>query len=118
MTYFGHTAGGENLEKILEICPKFGIDTVTIYALSSENLQNRSKPELTALMTLLKHMAESKKEKLFEGGVKVKVAGDISNFPKATAKALQELENYTKNCDNSLLQTCVNYGGKQEIIQA
>ena len=118
LTYLGHNAGGENLEKIIEICPKFGIDTVTIYALSLENFENRSKPELAALTKLLKNMAENKKERLFESGVKVEIAGDISPLPTETVESLRELEKYTKEGKKSLLQICVNYGGKQEIIQA
>ncbi len=118
LPYFGHNMGGETLEKLLEICPKFNITTVTIYALSSENLENRSKAEVVALMSLLKIMAESKKEKLFKGGIRVKIAGNLKPFPESTSKALIELEDYTKDCKNSLLQICVNYGGRQEIIEA
>lgn len=118
LPYLGHNMGGETLEKILEVCPKYEIDIVTIYALSTENLVNRSAIELKALMELLKSMALTKKDKLAKGGIKVKLVGDISPFPESTKNALLELVETTKNGQNSILQICLNYGGKQEILDA
>jgi len=118
LPYVGHNMGGETLEKILEVCPKYNIDIVTIYALSTENLVNRSQVELTALMELLKMMATTKKDKLLAGGIKVKIAGDISPFPISTKQALLDLVKATENCDKSILQICLNYGGKADIINS
>jgi len=118
LPYLGHNMGGETLEKILEVCPKYEIDIVTIYALSTENLVNRSAIELKALMELLKSMALTKKDKLAKGGIKVKIVGDISPFPESTKNALLELVETTKDGQNSILQICLNYGGKQEILDA
>lgn len=118
LPYAGHNMGGETLEKILEVCPKYNIDTVTIYALSTENLVNRSSIELKALMELLKMMATTKKDKLVQGGIKVKIAGDISPFPENTKQALLELVKATENCEKSILQICLNYGGKTDILNS
>lgn len=118
LPYAGHNIGGETLERILEICPIYGIKIVTIYALSSENFLNRSKPELKALMELLRFMAINKKSKLQQAGIKVKIAGNIKPFPQKTRQALMELEDATRECKNSELQICLNYGGKQEILAA
>lgn len=118
LPYAGHNMGGETLEMILELCPKYSIDIVTIYALSTENLVNRSSLELKGLMELLKMMATTRREKLVKAGIKVIIAGDISPFPKDTKQALLDLVEATENCQNSLLQICLNYGGKQDIINS
>lgn len=118
MPYIGHNMGGETLEKILKVCPKYDIDMVTVYALSAENLTNRSQLELKALMELIKMMATTRKEKLLQDDTKVTIAGDISPFPEPTKDALLDLVETTKNCKKKSLQICLNYGGKQDILNS
>jgi undecaprenyl diphosphate synthase len=118
LPYFGHNAGGETLEKILQSCPNLNIDTVTIYALSTENLQNRSGVEVIALNELIRKMASSKKKNLVEKDTHVKVIGELEALPKSVKKALVELEEATADCSSLKLQICINYGGRQEILNS
>ncbi|KKU91037.1 MAG: Isoprenyl transferase [Microgenomates group bacterium GW2011_GWA1_48_10] len=49
----GHKAGSEALERIVEAAAKMGVGTLTVYALSTENLHERARREILALFRLI-----------------------------------------------------------------
>lgn len=114
----GHLAGAENLGKILEVCPKLGIKTLTVYALSTENLVKRDLSELEALFNMMVDFARKYKRKLLGENVRVRVLGRIKNLPAKLQDALNDMVDSTKNCNKGVLQICLNYGGRQEIVDA
>lgn len=115
---FGHKAGVSTLDKILEIAPKYGIDTITVYALSTENLIKRSQEEIEDIFSVMVEAARTYKRKLIGNNVRAKLMGNIKSLPTKFSKMLLSLEDETKNCTGQLLQICIGYGGRDEIIRA
>jgi undecaprenyl diphosphate synthase len=117
-TIFGHKNGVSTLDELLEICPKYGIDTITVYALSTENFVKRSELEVNNLVDVISGAAIKYKEKLLGKNVRVRVLGELTRIPKKLKDSLHQLVDGTKDCTKSLLQICINYGGRSEIIRA
>ena len=114
----GHTQGANNLGKIMELCPKYGVDTLTVYALSGENLTKRSLDEVSSLLVLMTNMARHYKRKLIGRNVRVKIMGKLQSLPQDLQIAVEDLVESTKNGTELLLQICLNYGGRAEIVDA
>ena len=72
----GHKAGAETLENIVEECGRIGIETLTVYAFSSENFVKRTKQEVDDLMRLLMYFLRKKRAKLQECGAKLTILGE------------------------------------------
>jgi undecaprenyl diphosphate synthase len=118
MRIFGHKAGVSTLDKILEIAPKYDIDTITVYALSTENLVKRSKEEVEDIFKVMVEAARAYKRKLVGNNIRAKLMGNLSLLPTKFAELIKSLEDETKDCTGQLLQICVGYGGKEEITRA
>ena len=117
-TIFGHHNGVNTLDKLLEVCPKYGINIITVYVLSTENFAKRSPLEINHLVDVISNAAVSYKEKLLGKNVRVRVLGELSKAPQKLKDSLFQLVDETKGCTKSLLQLCINYGGRSEIIRA
>ena len=88
----GHKAGVETLEKIVRAAAKEGIQYLTVYALSTENLKNRAQTELKDLFSLLQKGFVDKLPMLKKEGVKVTFFGQIEQLPLAVRATLRETE--------------------------
>ncbi len=117
-TLFGHKNGVNTLDNLLEICPKYNIDTITVYALSTENFAKRTGLEIDNLVNIISSAAIDYKEKLVGKNVKVKVLGELNKIPDKLKSSLSSLVDATNNCSQSLLQLCINYGSRSEIIRS
>ena len=113
----GHKAGLNTVEKIIKETIKQKIKFLTLYAFSTENWK-RPKFEIKFLINLLKVFLNEKVDKLHNNGVKLKVIGDISKFPKNIQKNLKLAEIKTKKNKKLALVLALNYGSKTEIINA
>lgn len=117
-TALGHNNGAKALARITELCPKYGIDTLTVYALSGENLIKRSEAEVSDIFRVMVNAAWSYKVKLVGENVRVRILGKISKLPVDIQESVASLVDATKNCTKLVLQICLNYGGRSEITQA
>lgn len=113
----GHYQGAKTLEKIVSLCPKYEIKTLTVYALSTENLK-RSEQELDNLYKILIDFANKKTSIFQKEGVKAKVLGNLDLLRDDCASALKNLEKETQNGNKLLFQICIGYGGRSEITRA
>lgn len=114
----GHEAGSENLEKMVEAAGKLGVKTLTVYALSTENLKERAAREVKAILGILRSGYSTKIKRLLDKGVKVDILGELDGLPKAIQKIIQELRHtYIKN-ESIRVNVALNYGGKKEMIEA
>lgn len=114
----GHEAGSEALEKVVEEAAKIGIKTITVYALSTENLRERAKRELFGLFNLMRRGYSTKIKKMMKNGVGVRVLGDIEGLPSTIVKIIEEIrKTYIKN-ESIRLNIALNYGGKKELVDA
>ena len=113
----GHQAGVESLRDIIRESSDIGINTLSLYAFSTENWR-RSEKEVNALMALLLRYFESEIDELDEKNVRIRILGDKQGLPEPQRNAVIRAEERTKN--NTGLNLCIalNYGGRAEILRA
>ena len=76
----GHEAGAETLEKLVEEAEKFGIKTITVYALSTENIKERAKREVLGLFNLFRTGYHTRFKKMMQRGVRVAFLGEMRMY--------------------------------------
>lgn len=114
----GHKKGSDALEKIVEAAAKMGIKTLTVYALSTENIKERAKREVAGLFRLILHGYREKAKQMVKNGVVISVLGEINGLPSSIRKIISEVKkNYIKN-ESIKLNIALNYGGRKELIKA
>ncbi len=115
----GHKRGVSTLEKFLDWCVDLGIEIVTVYAFSTENF-NRPKKEVEGLMNLFKENFESiaKNKKIHKQEVRIKAVGKLELLPDNVRTAIEFAEESTCNYDKRLVNICIGYDGRLEIVDA
>ena len=113
----GHTKGTYTLKKIANTVADKGIKHLTVWALSTENLKNRSEKELAHIFALVEKI--QKQFKSFEKReARMNVIGDLSKLPEKTRTILEDMMERTKDFDNYVLTFAINYGGRDELLRA
>lgn len=115
--HLGHKEGCERVMDICEACRDKGIKVMSLYAFSTENW-NRPKDEIDHLFNYLETFFKKYKPKLHKQGCKIIISGDISPLPESTKKVILSAIDETKDCKDFVLNVCLNYGGKAEIVRA
>src|SRR3989344_984194 len=92
----GHEAGSGSLEKVVEAAEKLGIETITVYALSTENIKERAKREVFGLFNLMRQGYRTKIKKMMGNGVKVNILGELEGLPSAIKEIIKEGININK----------------------
>ncbi len=113
---YGHKRGVDVLKEILKASKKLGCKVLTVYAFSTENWTRPTK-EVDFLINLFREVLRSEIEEIHEESTKIKFIGDLTPFPETLKKIISRSESLTKNNDKFLLNVCVNYGGRQEIVK-
>lgn len=113
---------------VLDWCMELGVDEVTAYALSTENLENRGSLEIKTLLTLFSKQAESMldSDRIHKNKVRIRICGDLEHLRSAGGKDLgvkllanlKKLEDKTKDYGGVSLNLAIAYGGRQEILNA
>jgi undecaprenyl diphosphate synthase len=116
-TFEGHRQGFENLKKVTTYVFKKGIKIVTVYAFSTENW-NRDKKEVNYLMNLFRILVNKEINILAKQGIKVNFFGRLADFDKDLQKSIAKAKEKTKNGKNGLLNICLSYGGRDELVRA
>ena len=111
----GHKAGAENLEKLLDHIYNLGIKYVSIYAFSTENFK-REKDEVDYLMDLFVKMFTVKKKMFIKNELKVLFSGRRDNLRDDVRNGIEKLEEVTSDFKRGVLNICLNYGGRYEIV--
>ncbi|MBU4202061.1 MAG: polyprenyl diphosphate synthase [Candidatus Altiarchaeales archaeon] len=119
--------GINKFHDFLDWCIDLGVNEVTIYVLSSENIQNRGKDEVHTLLNLFSNHALSvlNDDRIHKNGVKINICGDLDYLAgvgnpigQKVVGNLTKLENSTKDYDNLDLNVAIAYGGRQELLHA
>jgi undecaprenyl diphosphate synthase len=113
----GHKQGALKLLECLDFAIKKKVKIVSAYTLSCENLESRNPLEIKALFQLIDSLFD-KVEEINQKDGKIVILGDISKLPPKTQDLLQKAEQKTHDNSTILLQLCINYGGRQEILMA
>jgi undecaprenyl diphosphate synthase len=114
----GHRAGTDALEKIVEAASKIAIETVTVYALSTENLQERTKTEISAIFGIVREGFKTRIRRMMENGVKVEVIGELDGLPGFIRNIIIKTNRFEVRNKKIKLNIAFNYGGKREIVLA
>lgn len=110
----GHRVGAQRVAEMLAWCAELGIETVTIYLLSTENLQ-RASDELDALMEIVPDIVD---EISGTGDWRVRIVGNLDPLPDVAAKRLRLASERTTGRSGMNVNVAVGYGGRQEIVDA
>ena len=113
----GHKEGVKVFEHIANTCFDFGLEAVTFYAFSTENWK-RPQEEIDAIFKLVEQFAETELKKYVDRKCRVMFMGDISLLPKSTQDALIKIRESGKNNTGMIVNIAINYGGRQEIVNA
>jgi len=113
----GHHAGIESVRAIVRACSKIGIKFLTLYTFSTENWK-RPKTEVNALMNMIKELLQTEIVKLHKNNVRLKIIGRINQLPQRVQKVIDDAIKSTHNNTGLVLTLALNYGGRQEIIDA
>lgn len=113
----GHSAGADALKKIVTECNKMGIKYITVYAFSTENW-SRPKEEVDFLMNLLLDYLKNAEKTLAGENVVIRAIGSRAELTEEIQEQIIKTENFTKNNTGIVMNIALNYGGREEIINA
>jgi short-chain Z-isoprenyl diphosphate synthase len=110
----GHRAGAANISPLLEWCDELGVEVVTLWLLSTDNL-NRPVGELEQLLAIIE---EAVTDLAAERRWRLHPVGALDLLPAETSRRLKELADETRDVDGIIVNIAVGYGGRREIADA
>ena len=113
----GHQHGFSRMVGLLEHAYDLGVECVTLYALSTENL-NRPQEELNGLYELLRKRFAECMRKVCARGVNLRVIGEMALLPPDVQEILHNAEEETKQFSGKCLNLALAYGARAEIVRA
>ena len=113
----GHRAGMERLRSIVEVTGKLGIDSLTVYAFSTENWK-RPEDEVSGLMSLLLEYFNNMMGELVKKHVKVCHIGETDRLSPKVLEAVNRAVELTQDNEGLTLNLAFNYGSRSEIVNA
>ncbi len=113
----GHKVGKDAIKKVIDRCFERNIHTVSIFCFSTENFK-RPQSEIDYIFDLFVKMKDNLKESLLKRDAKLHLVGDKTMLPHDVQVAFDEIVNETKNCDRHVLNLCLAYGSRHEIVTA
>ncbi|MCR5572364.1 MAG: di-trans,poly-cis-decaprenylcistransferase [Candidatus Saccharibacteria bacterium] len=113
----GHNAGFKNLQKLIPYIMSRGVKVLSLYVFSTENFK-RAQEEVGHLMDLFVAMYKKELKTFNQNNLKVIFSGRDNPLPKSVIKARNELVEMTKNNTGGIVNFCMNYGGRAEIMDA
>lgn len=117
----GHEYGAKNVGNLFRWCRELGIKEVTLYTFSTENF-NRNREEVDYLMFLFRQyfndFIKKYSKKNEDYNVKVNIIGRKELFPKDVQSAFKEVMEKTKDNNGLLVNFCLGYGSRAELVDA
>lgn len=113
----GHTAGVNNVRRILSHLDKRGVEYVTVFAFSTENW-NRPSEEVSFLLELLRGALRTEVEELHRNNVRVLHVGRLDRMPPGYREEIEQAVALTANNTGITFGVAFNYGGRDEIVEA
>jgi short-chain Z-isoprenyl diphosphate synthase len=113
-TAHGYQAGAANIEPLLDWCEEVGVKVVTLWLLSTDNL-NRPPDQLAGLLSIIEGAVATLAE---AGRWRLHPVGALDLLPASTAAKLKAAEDATQDAPGLLVNVAVGYGGRREIADA
>lgn len=114
---FGHKAGAEAVRRAVAFARRNGIQSLTLFAFSSENWR-RPEKEVSVLMDLFMTVLKRELKQLHDNDIKLQIIGDRSRFSERLQRRIAEAEQKTAANQLLTLNVAANYGGQWDITQA
>ena len=112
----GHHRGVDRAREIIRVAPDLGVETLTLYAFSTENWR-RPAYEVSVLMTLFRRYIRREAAELDLEGVRVRFIGRREGLPRDLQRLMAELEERTGGNTRLKLQLALNYGSRHELTE-
>lgn len=113
----GHQAGAKSVREAITAAKELGIKCLTLYTFSTENWK-RPKAEIGALFRLLEEYLDKEEAGLNKNNIRFSVSGDIEALPNPIREKLSRVIESTKNNTSLTLNLALNYGARNEILNA
>ena len=113
----GHNKGMQYVRTIIECCIKYNINTLTLYAFSTENWKRPLK-EVEGLLKLFSESISKESKKIHSNNIKLKFIGDTSIFTEPLQSKIKEIEKETSRNKRLTLNVALNYGGRLDIVNS
>jgi short-chain Z-isoprenyl diphosphate synthase len=115
----GHDYGAQKARDVLRWCLDLGISHVTLWGFSTDN-KGRSPDEVAHLYRLFAEQARQfmQHADVHQNRVRVRIIGEIADFPEDAQRALRDIEQATATYDRLHLHIALGYGGREEIVSA
>src|SRR5256886_13549061 len=114
---FGHRAGVRAIKRVLDGCERLGVEVLSVYAFSTENW-SRPGAEVRALMRLFHETMQREIDEMHRRGVRIVVSGRRDELSQRMRERIDEAIARTSRNTNGVLNVCLNYGGRAEIVDA
>ena len=114
---YGHLKGIKAVEKVIKCTIKQQIPYLTLYTFSTENWK-RPESEINFLFNLIRTSLKKNLKKIIKQGVKINIIGKKASLPKDIIKIIKLVEKKTFNNKRIVLNLALNYGSKEEILNA
>ena len=109
----GHQRGADKISELLQWCTEAGVEVVTLWLLSTDNL-NRPAKELDPLLEII----EDTVQQLAASGWNIRPVGALDLLPDKTARVLKDAGEATSGAPGLIVNVAVGYGGRREIADA
>lgn len=115
----GHKAGANKLDDVLKWCAEFDIKIVTIWVLSTDNIQ-RDKKEVDCLLDVIKEKIDelAKNPVVKKNGFRIRALGNLDSLPEELRDVIRKSEASTMKNERHFLNIAIGYGGREEIVEA
>jgi undecaprenyl diphosphate synthase len=116
----GYELGINKFIEFAKWSSEFGVKTISVWALSNENIKNRNKNEINVLFNLYLKAAKDKKiiNDLIKNKIRFNVIGDLKALPSALRIELHKIEKITKKYNDFSINMLINYSGKNDLVYA
>ena len=113
----GHRAGVKSVDEIVTTCRRLGISALTLFALSTENLE-RPRIEVELLMRILRHYLRKEVERMCQENIRFNTIGNLNALSPSARLLVEETRTKTTGCDGMIFTLALSYGSHAEIVRA
>jgi len=111
----GHRRGAKAVRRVVTAARERGISHLTLFALSTENLE-RPPEEVSKLFLLLKRFMLQEAQLMRNKGIRFALMGDRAQLPRDVDDLATRVEGYTAGCEDMILTVAVAYGGREDLV--
>ncbi|MGE3541954.1 MAG: isoprenyl transferase [Candidatus Tectimicrobiota bacterium] len=113
----GHRAGVKSVDEVVSACRRLGVQALTLFALSTENL-DRPRVEVDVLMRILRVYLRKEVARMCQENIRFRTIGDMTVLPPVAQAIVEETRHKTASCDGMVFTLALGYGSHAEIVRA